>query len=79
MAEGARRVLRTDIALAITGIAGPGGGTATKPVGLVHYAVSTAAGTTDEQFVFPSERRLVRLRAAYAGLSLVRRIVETSS
>jgi nicotinamide-nucleotide amidase len=79
MAEGARRVLRTDVALAITGIAGPGGGTATKPVGLVHYAVSTAAGTTDEQFVFPSERRHVRLRAAYAGLSLVRRIVAASS
>ena len=78
MAEGARRVLRADVALAITGIAGPGGGTATKPVGLVHFAVSTAAGTTDEHFVFPSDRQRVRLRAAYAGLALVRRVVEAA-
>jgi nicotinamide-nucleotide amidase len=76
MAEGARRVLGTDVALAITGIAGPGGATATKPVGLVHLAVATASGTTDDHFVFPSERRHVRLLAAYAGLSLVREIVE---
>jgi nicotinamide-nucleotide amidase len=79
MAEGARRVLRTDVALAITGIAGPGGGTATKPVGLVHFAVSTAAGTTDDHFVFPSDRQRIRLRATYAGLALVRRIVETET
>jgi len=76
MAEGARRVLGTDVALAITGIAGPGGATATKPVGLVHFAVATASGTTDDHFNFPSERRHVRLLAVYAGLRLVREIVE---
>ena len=75
MADGARRVLRTDVALAITGIAGPGGGTATKPVGLVHFAVATASETIDDNFVFPGERRHVRLRAVYAGLALVRRVV----
>jgi nicotinamide-nucleotide amidase len=76
MAEGARRVLGADVALSITGIAGPSGATATKPVGLVHFAVASASGTTDDHFVFPSERRQVRLRAAYAGLALVRRVLE---
>jgi nicotinamide-nucleotide amidase len=76
MAEGARRVLGTDVALAITGIAGPGGATAAKPVGLVHFAVATALGTTDDHFIFPSERRQVRFLAAYAGLGLVREVVE---
>ena len=75
MAEGARRVLAVDVALAITGIAGPGGATATKPVGLVHLAVATESGTTDRNLVFPGSRPQVRLLAAYAGLSLVRRVV----
>lgn len=73
MAEGARRALDVDVALSLTGIAGPGGGTAGKPVGLVHFAVATASGTVDGSFVFPGTRRQVRLLSAYAGLSLVRR------
>src|SRR5690606_3848634 len=75
MAEGARTRLGVDVALSITGIAGPEGGTAEKPVGLVHYAVATADGTTDKHFVFAGERHQVRLRAAYAALALVLRIV----
>jgi nicotinamide-nucleotide amidase len=73
MAEGARRALDVDVALSLTGIAGPGGATAGKPVGLVHFAVASASGTTDGSFVFPGTRRQVRLLSAYAGLSLVRR------
>jgi nicotinamide-nucleotide amidase len=73
MAEGARRALDVDVALSLTGIAGPGGGTPDKPVGLVHFAVATARDTSDRNLVFPGARRQIRLLSAYAGLSLVRR------
>jgi nicotinamide-nucleotide amidase len=75
MAEGARRVLGVDVAVSLTGVAGPGGGTEKKPVGLVHFAVATAAGTSDGKILFPSTRQHVRRIAAYAALSLVRRVV----
>jgi nicotinamide-nucleotide amidase len=74
MAEGARRVLDVDVALSVTGIAGPGGGTEAKPVGLVHFAVATKHVTIDERVLFPfRERGAIRTLAAYAGLRLVRR------
>jgi nicotinamide-nucleotide amidase len=72
MAEGARRVSGADIALAITGIAGPTGGTETKPVGLVYLAVTTANGTVVKEHRFPGERHWIQTLAAYAGLAMVR-------
>jgi nicotinamide-nucleotide amidase len=75
MAEGARRAFGSDFALALTGIAGPGGGSPEKPVGLVHYAVATENGTSDVRTVFTGNREQVRRRAAFAGLALVRSIV----
>lgn len=79
MAEGTRRALGVDVALAVTGFAGPSiAGTVMAPgkaVGDVHLAVATADGTTDRQLSFPGSRSQVRLLAAYAGLSLVRRVV----
>jgi nicotinamide-nucleotide amidase len=76
MAHGARRAFNADIALALTGIAGPSGGSAEKPVGLVHLAVSNADGLSDRRIVFTGNREQVRRRAAFAGLSLVRSIVQ---
>lgn len=75
MAEGAREVFHADISLALTGIAGPTGGSEEKPVGLVHFAVATANGVSDRRVVFPGNREQVRRRAAYAGLALVRSVV----
>lgn len=72
MADGARRVSGADVALAITGIAGPTGGTEAKPVGLVYLAVSTAKGTVVKEQRFPGDRVWIQTLAAYAGLSMVR-------
>jgi nicotinamide-nucleotide amidase len=78
MAEGARERFAVDIALAVTGIAGPDGGSAEKPVGLVHYAVATGAATEARHFVFAGDRDLIRLRAAYAALGLAYRMLRGS-
>lgn len=75
MAQGALAALGSDLALALTGVAGPSGGTADKPVGLVHFAVASPAGTSDRQMVFPGSRTQVRDLAAFAGLSLVRKVL----
>lgn len=73
MAEGARRLCECDVALSITGIAGPTGGTATKPVGLVYWCVAHPGGTIVRDRVFVGTRDEVQLAAAYAGLDLLRR------
>lgn len=74
MAEGARRLCEVDVALAITGIAGPGGGSAAKPVGLVHWAVAHPGGTVVRERVFAGSRNDIQMHAAYAALDLLRRI-----
>lgn len=75
LAEGARRVLGADVGLAFSGIAGPTGGTPSKPVGLVHYAISTPDALVARQEVFRGDRNQVQLRAAFAGLDLVRTLL----
>jgi len=75
MAEGARRVFSTDVALAVTGIAGPSGGSAEKPVGLVHFAVATPSETSCKTRTFAGKREQVRRFAAFAGLELLRQVV----
>ena len=72
MADGARRNADADFALAITGIAGPDGGTEQKPVGLVYIAISSRNGTDISRFIFSHDRSLVRLRAAQTALDLLR-------
>ena len=73
MAEGARRASGADIAVAITGIAGPDGGTADKPVGLVFIALDGAAGSRVRRLQFPGDRERVRDQATQAALEMVRR------
>ena len=72
MAEGVRRVSGADIALSLTGIAGPSGGSDEKPVGTVYIALATAKGTVVKQRLFAGERLQIQTLAAYAGLQLVR-------
>jgi nicotinamide-nucleotide amidase len=76
MAEGARKRLGADVAVSITGIAGPDGGSDQKPVGLVWFAVATPSGTTAESRLFAAtSRAAVRLRATSSALDLLRREV----
>lgn len=72
MAEGARKLANADAGLAVTGIAGPGGGSRKKPVGLVYVAVSTKMGVTVKRRVFPGGRDDVRAKAANTGLNMAR-------
>ena len=71
MAAGVRRLLKTDLAVSLTGIAGPGGGSAEKPVGLVWFGLSSAQGTTTERKVFPGDRVTVRAAAIEHALQLL--------
>jgi nicotinamide-nucleotide amidase len=73
MARGARERLDADVAVAVTGVAGPGGGTPEKPVGLVHFHVETPFGAEGSSFSFPGDRDSIRRRSAVAALHLVRR------
>lgn len=73
MAEGAREAFKADISAAITGIAGPGGGTSAKPVGLVFIAVSRGARTTVRKFLFSGPRKAVKRQSAEAALGMLAR------
>ena len=75
MAHGARERLGADVAVAVTGVAGPGGGTEEKPVGLVYvHACRPDGRTRHSRLDFPGDRETIRGRAAVAALHLVRRL-----
>ena len=74
MAEGVKRVSGADIALSLTGVAGPAGGSADKPIGTVYIAVAAAGGTTVKERKFTGDRSQIQTLAAYAGLHLVRQV-----
>ncbi|MCQ2435967.1 MAG: CinA family protein, partial [Clostridia bacterium] len=70
MAVGARTLVGADIAVSVTGIAGPGGGTAEKPVGLVYIGVSTENGVYAVKNLFDGTREQVRLQTCIRALEL---------
>jgi PncC family amidohydrolase len=76
MAQGVRRLLQADLGLAVTGVAGPGGGTPGKPVGLVYVALATPGGGGVEQHRWEGERQANKAASAEAALDLARRYLE---
>jgi len=76
MARGARRVIRADLGVSITGIAGPTGGTPEKPVGLVYIGLAAPDGEWVERHVWEGDRRQNKSRSAAAALDLLRRYLE---
>ena len=76
MAHGVQRQFAVDAALAITGIAGPGGGTTDKPVGTVWMAARLDTEARVLKRIFPGERGEIRARAAQGALDLLRRLIE---
>ena len=73
MAEGARARLGADVAVSVTGIAGPAGGTEQKPVGTVWFAVASPGGTESRRVIFPGSRKEIRERAAQTALFQINR------
>lgn len=76
MAQGVRCALRADVGLSVTGIAGPGGGTAEKPVGLIYIALAVPDGGWVERYMWHGDRLENKRRSAEAALDLLRRYLE---
>lgn len=75
MADGARGRLGVDVAVAVTGIAGPDGGTPAKPVGRVHLHAAGPDGSLARMLDLPGEREQIRVRAAVTALHLLRALL----
>ncbi len=73
MAEGIRNRCKATFGLGITGVAGPGGGSEEKPVGLVYHALASERETQVEERKFPGDRKRVRWFASQLALDMVRR------
>jgi nicotinamide-nucleotide amidase len=71
MAKGAIARAGVDLSVSIVGVAGPGGGSAEKPVGLVHFAIATREGGHNEHCIFPGDRTEVRAKAMIFALALL--------
>ena len=72
MARGVKRLSRTTLGISVTGIAGPGGGTKNKPVGLVYVGLAVGRSARAFRFQFPGDRRSVKYRSSRAALNLLR-------
>ena len=78
MTAGARERLGADVAVSVTGVAGPGGGTPEKPVGLVFLHAQGPSGSLARRLDFPGDREAIRGRATAAALHLVRTLLSQS-
>ena len=78
MAQGVRGAVGADVGVSVTGVAGPGGGTPEKPVGLVHLHASTPTAEEAMELHLPGDRAAVRRRAAASALHLLRRVLAQS-
>jgi nicotinamide-nucleotide amidase len=78
MAHGARARLGADVAVSVTGIAGPDGGSEEKPVGLVYLHAEGPDGGVGREFSFPGDRASIRARSVVGALHLVRRLLTQS-
>jgi nicotinamide-nucleotide amidase len=77
MARGIRQAAGTSLGLGVTGIAGPGGGTEKKPVGLVYIALASPQGVRNAEHRFLGNREQIRIRASQMALDMVRRYLIT--
>ena len=75
MAEGVRRELKADLGLAVTGIAGPDGGTEEKPVGTVHIGLAFRSKTVSGKYRFWGKREQNKMNSAVMALDWVRRVL----
>jgi nicotinamide-nucleotide amidase len=78
MAQGARTRLQADVAVSVTGVAGPGGGTPEKPVGLVYVHAAGPDGELGREFNFPGDRASIRARSVVIALHLIRTLLTRS-
>ena len=79
MAEGARKALNTDIAISVTGIAGPGGEEPGKPVGTVWMGVSTEKSLKAHMFTFEGLRQEVRVQTVSAAFDAILETIQAES
>ncbi len=76
MAKGVRKPANSTFGIGITGIAGPGGGTESKPVGLVYIGIADDSNVTVRKLIFPGDRQFIRTLAVNSALDLLRRRIK---
>jgi nicotinamide-nucleotide amidase len=75
MAKGIRAKSHVDLGVSVTGIAGPGGGSAKKPVGLVYMAIDGPRGSQSQRCQFWGNRTEIKFRSSQAALDMIRRYI----